>query len=90
MNSQQVKVEYARNAMKVRVRDLGHAFRICGVTTEIRELVESVAAGLGLTDTSAVPGGQWNGRTEFIAYKPFEAARRFGIRVDSNGFRVAA
>lgn len=78
MNSQQVKAEFSRNAMNVRVRDFGYKFRICGVTMEIRELVESVAAGFGLTDSSGKLGGQWNGKAEFIAYKPGAALQAQG------------
>lgn len=75
MKSKQVKAAYATHGMTVRVRDLGPKFRICGVTQEIRELVESVAVGLGLTDCVLNAGGQWNGRAEFIAYKPGAVVR---------------
>ena len=76
MNSKQVKAEFARHGMTVRVRDLGLKFRVCGVTKkDIGELVECVAVGLGFTSVLGIPGGSWNGGKEFIAYKPGSVRR---------------
>lgn len=75
MDSKMVKAAYKAHGLTVRVRDLGHKFRICGVTkSAVGELVEMAAASLGLIAITGELGGSWNGSTEFIAYRP-EAVR---------------
>lgn len=71
LSSNDVKAAFKSAGLAVRVRDLGVKFRICNVLkSEHASLCASVSAALGMTDTGANAGGQWNGSAEFISYKP--------------------
>jgi hypothetical protein len=72
MNSQQVKQAFKVAGLSVRVADQKLKFRICTVSGAPHDRAAAVAcaAAIGLTDVFAVPGGQFNGAHELIAYKP--------------------
>lgn len=72
MNSQQIKQAFQAAGIKVRVADQGLKFRICtvGDVAFNREAASAVAASIGLTNTTAVLGGQFNQAHELIGYKP--------------------
>lgn len=75
MTSQTVKAMFATYGLKVRVRDLGSKFRVCGFKGEFKMLATQAAVDLGLTDVYGAVGGMWNGSVEFIGYKPGSIVR---------------
>lgn len=72
MNSQQVKQAFKVAGLKVRVADQGHKFRVCqlGNAAFDKSRAVAVAVALGLTDSLAVAGAQFNQEHELIGYKP--------------------
>ena len=85
MNSNQVKAKFAAAGIKVRVADLGGKFRVCRIAkpgvdlAHDKDASRAVAASLGLTDSGAELGGQFNQAHEMVAFKPGVAAALFGI-----------
>lgn len=72
MNSLQIKAAFAASGIRVRVADQGLKFRVCtlGDVAFNKDAARAVAASLGLTDSLAVAGGQFNQAHELVAYKP--------------------
>lgn len=72
MNSTQIKASFASAGIRVRVADLGPKFRVCmlGNVAFDKDAASAVAVSLGLTDSLAVAGGQFNQPHEMVAYKP--------------------
>ena len=82
MTSNEIKAAFAVHGVKVRVRDLGTRFRVCGFALRSvygehtgETVAHLVASSLLCTDTGANLGGQWNGSQEFICYKPGAVVR---------------
>lgn len=71
LTSADVKAAFAAEGLKARVRDFKQNFRICDVDRKQHEaIVHRVAVSLGLTRVLGEPGGEWNGDTWFVGYKP--------------------
>lgn len=79
ITSQSVKAAFNKAGIKVRVRDFAMKFRVCPTVDGVKfdkEAVLAVAVELGLTDTCAKAGGQFNTGAEFIGYKPGKIVSR--------------
>ena len=72
MNSNTIKTAFQAAGIRVRVADQGPKFRVCtlGDTAFDQAAATAVAISLGLTDSLARLGGQFNQLHERVGYKP--------------------